>query len=41
MTVGPLIAAAGTLWLAGVDGSAPYWVEVLPGLAAAGRRAWR
>ncbi len=31
MTVGPLVAAAGTLWLAGVDGSAPYWVEVLPG----------
>jgi EmrB/QacA subfamily drug resistance transporter len=31
MTVGPLITAAGTLWLAGVDGSAPYAVEVLPG----------
>jgi EmrB/QacA subfamily drug resistance transporter len=31
MTVGPLVAAAGTLWLLGVDGSAPYWVEVLPG----------
>jgi EmrB/QacA subfamily drug resistance transporter len=31
MTVGPLIAAAGTLYLVGVDGSAPYWVEVLPG----------
>ena len=31
MTVGPLIVAAGTLWLAGVDGSAPYVVEVLPG----------
>jgi MFS family permease len=31
MTVGPLVAAAGTLWLVGVDGSAPYWVEVLPG----------
>jgi MFS family permease len=31
MTVGPLIAAAGTLWLAGVDGSRPYYIEVLPG----------
>jgi EmrB/QacA subfamily drug resistance transporter len=31
MTVGPLIAAAGTLYLVGVDGSAPYWIEVLPG----------
>ena len=31
MTVGPLIIAAGTLWLAGVDGSAPYVVEILPG----------
>jgi EmrB/QacA subfamily drug resistance transporter len=31
MTVGPLVAAAGTLCLAGVDGTAPYAVEVLPG----------
>jgi EmrB/QacA subfamily drug resistance transporter len=31
MTVGPLLTAAGTLWLAGVDGSAPYAVDVLPG----------
>jgi EmrB/QacA subfamily drug resistance transporter len=31
MTVGPLVVAAGTLWLLGVDGDAPYWVEVLPG----------
>jgi hypothetical protein len=31
MTVGPLIVAAGTLWLLGVDGSASYWVEVFPG----------
>jgi EmrB/QacA subfamily drug resistance transporter len=31
MTLGPLVAGAGTLWLVGVDGSAPYWVEVLPG----------
>ncbi len=31
MTVGPVVAAAGTLLLAGVDGSGPYWTEVLPG----------
>ncbi|TFV89834.1 MFS transporter [Blastococcus sp. CT_GayMR16] len=31
MTVGPLIVAVGTLWLAWVDGSAPYVVEILPG----------
>lgn len=31
MTVGPLLTAAGALWLAGVDGSRPYAVEVLPG----------
>lgn len=31
MTVGPLVTAAGTLWLIGVDGSALYWLEVLPG----------
>src|SRR4051794_38571288 len=31
MTVGPLIAAAGTFYLVGVDGSAPYWIEILPG----------
>jgi EmrB/QacA subfamily drug resistance transporter len=31
MTVGPLVVAAGTLLLAGVDGSAPYFLEVLPG----------
>ena len=31
MTVGPLIVSVGTLWLAGVDGSAPYVVEILPG----------
>jgi EmrB/QacA subfamily drug resistance transporter len=31
MTVGPLVVAAGTLWLLGVDGSSSYWVEVLPG----------
>jgi EmrB/QacA subfamily drug resistance transporter len=31
MTVGPLIVAVGTLWLAGVDGSASYVVEILPG----------
>ena len=31
MTVGPLVVAVGTLLLAGVDGSQPYAVEVLPG----------
>jgi EmrB/QacA subfamily drug resistance transporter len=31
MTVGPLVSVAGTLWLSGVDGSAPYLVDVLPG----------
>jgi MFS family permease len=31
MTVGPLLVAAGTLLLAGVDGSHPYVIEVLPG----------
>jgi MFS family permease len=31
MTVGPLVTAAGTFWLVGVNGSAPYWIEVLPG----------
>src|SRR4051794_27720039 len=42
MTVGPLIAAAGTLWLIGVDGSAPYWIEILPGslLQGIGMGTW-
>ena len=31
MTVGPLLIAGGTLLLVGVDGSAPYVVEILPG----------
>ena len=31
MTVGPLVAAAGTLWLTGVDGAQPYVLDVLPG----------
>jgi EmrB/QacA subfamily drug resistance transporter len=31
MTVGPLVVAAGTLLLAGVDGERSYVVEVLPG----------
>jgi MFS family permease len=31
MTAGPLLTASGALWLVGVDGSAPYVVEVLPG----------
>jgi Na+/melibiose symporter-like transporter len=31
MTVGPLITAAGAVWLTGVDGRQPYPVDVLPG----------
>jgi EmrB/QacA subfamily drug resistance transporter len=31
MTVGPVVVAAGALWLIGVDGSASYWVEIFPG----------
>jgi EmrB/QacA subfamily drug resistance transporter len=31
MTVGPLVVAVGALLLAGVDGSGPYVLEVLPG----------
>jgi EmrB/QacA subfamily drug resistance transporter len=31
MTVGPLLTAAGTLWLAGVDSGSRYLTEVLPG----------
>lgn len=31
MSAGPLTVAVGTLLLVGVDGSAPYWIEVLPG----------
>lgn len=31
MTIGPLVVATGTVLLAGVDGGAPYVVEVLPG----------
>ena len=36
MSLGPLIVAAGTLLLVGVDGSSPYWVEVLPGAVLQG-----
>jgi MFS family permease len=36
MTVGPLVVAAGTVLLAGVDGGAPYWVEILPGTVLQG-----
>jgi EmrB/QacA subfamily drug resistance transporter len=32
MTLGPLVCAIGVLLLAGVDGGAPYWVEVFPGM---------
>jgi EmrB/QacA subfamily drug resistance transporter len=31
MTVGPLVAAAGVLWLARVGAGSSYWVDVLPG----------
>ena len=31
MTVGPLVTAAGSVWLSGVDGSLPYAGEILPG----------
>jgi hypothetical protein len=31
MTLGPLIAAAGLLWLSGVGGGSSYWVDVFPG----------
>jgi EmrB/QacA subfamily drug resistance transporter len=31
MTVGPLLTAAGTAWLAGVDAGSPYLTAVLPG----------
>jgi MFS family permease len=36
MTVGPLVCAAGTLWLVGVDGSTPYALEILPGTVLQG-----
>jgi EmrB/QacA subfamily drug resistance transporter len=36
MSAGPLTVAVGTLLLVGVDGSAPYWVEVLPGTVLQG-----
>ncbi|MGY1844839.1 MFS transporter [Modestobacter sp. SYSU DS0875] len=31
MAVGPLVAAAGLLWLTRVDAGSSYWVDVLPG----------
>lgn len=36
MSLGPLIVATGTLLLVGVDGSSPYWLEVLPGAVLQG-----
>lgn len=36
MSAGPLTVAAGTVLLVGVDGAAPYWVEVLPGTVLQG-----
>ncbi|WP_040337155.1 MFS transporter [Candidatus Blastococcus massiliensis] len=36
MSAGPLTVAVGTVLLVGVDGGAPYWVEVLPGTVLQG-----
>lgn len=36
MSLGPLTVAAGTLLLVGVDGSSPYWLEILPGTVLQG-----
>jgi hypothetical protein len=36
MTVGPLVAAAGVLWLSRVGVGSSYWVDVLPGSLVAG-----
>jgi EmrB/QacA subfamily drug resistance transporter len=36
MTVGPLVMAAGTLLILGVDADVSYWVDVLPGLTVFG-----
>jgi EmrB/QacA subfamily drug resistance transporter len=36
MTVGPLIAAAGVLWLTRVGEGSSYWVDVLPGSLVSG-----
>jgi EmrB/QacA subfamily drug resistance transporter len=36
MTLGPLVAAAGVLWLGGVGEGSSYWVDVLPGSIVTG-----
>jgi EmrB/QacA subfamily drug resistance transporter len=36
MTVGPLVAAAGVLWLTRVGPGSSYWVDVLPGSLVSG-----
>ncbi|MDF2969141.1 MAG: major facilitator transporter [Nocardioidaceae bacterium] len=36
LTVGPLLAAVGTVLLLGVDGGGSYWTDVLPGVAVFG-----
>jgi EmrB/QacA subfamily drug resistance transporter len=36
MTVGPLVAAAGVLWLSRVGPGSSYWVDVLPGSLVSG-----
>jgi hypothetical protein len=36
MTVGPLVASAGVLWLTRVGVGSSYWVDVLPGSLVSG-----
>lgn len=36
MTVGPMVMAAGAVWLTGVDAGASYWIDVLPGVTVFG-----
>jgi hypothetical protein len=36
LTVGPVLAAVGTVLLLGVDGGGSYWTDVLPGVAVFG-----
>jgi MFS family permease len=36
MTIGPLVTAAGVLWLAPVGAGSSYWTDVLPGSVVTG-----
>lgn len=36
MTIGPLVCAAGVLWLAGISSDAHYWSDVFPGMVLFG-----